>query len=124
MASTNPQNLKPQNLRSEEERKEIARKGGKASGESRRRAKQFKQYIKAALNGEIEVQGEVSTVKDAMARKVIQQALKGNLKATELILKVIEENPAEKIELQGKLNNVLRVEFCPGTGQTPVIEDS
>lgn len=122
----NEQNLKPQNMRSAEERKAVASAGGKASGESRRRAKRFKEYVRLALNSEVTnpSNGESITLKDAMAHKLVQQAVKGNLNAIKMILDVIEEKPADKIELTGKVNNVLRVQFCEGTGQSPVIEDT
>lgn len=122
----NEQNLKPQNTRTAEERKAVAIAGGKASGEARRRAKRFKEYVRLALNSEVTnpATGESISLKDAMAHKLVQQAVKGNLNAVKMVLEVIEEKPAEKLELSGKVNNVLRVQFCEGTGQSPVIEDT
>lgn len=121
----NEGNLKPQNMRSPEERKAVASAGGKASGESRRRAKKFKEYIRQALNTEVtNKKGETALMKDAMAQQLLNQAMKGSLNAMKMVLELIGEKPADKLELSGKVNNVLRVQFCEGTGQSPVIEDT
>lgn len=49
----NDDNLIPANKRSESERREIAKKGGIASGKSRRRKKELKTIIEQALNSVI-----------------------------------------------------------------------
>ena len=76
------------------ERKRIAKKASKIAAKSRTAIKTIKEYVLALLaqkNNEI-------TVKNGLARKIIQLALGGDMRAIELALKVIGEMPAEKQE--------------------------
>ncbi|GET71295.1 MULTISPECIES: hypothetical protein [Streptococcus] len=90
----NDDNLIPANKRSESERREIAKKGGIASGKSRRRKKELKTIIEQALNSvipnekaqkKLESLGFDPTFQSAIALKVVEQAMNGNLRAVELI---------------------------------------
>lgn len=93
----NDDNLIPANKRSESERREIAKKGGIASGKSRRRKKELKTIIEQALNSvipnekaqkKLESLGFDPTFQSAIALKVVEQAMNGNLRAVELISSV------------------------------------
>ena len=52
-------NLIPQNKRTKEQQKEIARKGGIASGESRRKRKTFKEQMLFMLENDPNLQNEL-----------------------------------------------------------------
>ncbi|WP_434756262.1 hypothetical protein AB0754_02885 [Streptococcus dysgalactiae subsp. equisimilis] len=93
----NDDNLIPANKRSESELREIAKKGGIASGKSRRRKKELKTIIEQALNSvipnekaqkKLESLGFDPTFQSAIALKVVEQAMNGNLRAVELISSV------------------------------------
>lgn len=90
----NEENLIPGNKRSKSELREITRKGGIASGKARRRKKELKTIIEQALNSvipnekaqkKLESLGFDPTFQSAIALKVVEQAMNGNLKAVELI---------------------------------------
>nr|WP_227868844.1 MULTISPECIES: hypothetical protein [Streptococcus] len=93
----NEENLIPGNKRSKSELREITRKGGIASGKARRRKKEFKIIIEQALNSiipnekaqkKLENLGFDPTFQSAIALKVVEQAMNGNLRAVELISSV------------------------------------
>ncbi|HFN2875605.1 TPA: hypothetical protein ACHDD6_001391 [Streptococcus pyogenes] len=90
----NEENLIPGNKRSKSELREITRKGGIASGKARRRKKELKTIIEQALNSvipnekaqkKLESLGFDPTFQSAIALKVVEQAMNGNLRAVELI---------------------------------------
>ena len=90
------ENLIPFNKRSEDEAREFGRKGGKKSGETRRRNKAFKEILNTLLSSEIDVpewtpflkaMGLDSTLGDAVNAAMIREALSGNVKAYEAIAK-------------------------------------
>lgn len=100
----NDQNLIPTTELTETERRELARKGGIASGEARRRRKQLREDLLAMLDEEVEFktkdgQSVKATVQAGVARKLIKQASEGNLKAIELMAK-----------MTGDLDNKVKVE--------------
>lgn len=105
MNMTNYKNLKPfqKGQRSRDEVVETSRKGGIRSGEVRREQKSIKAYIKLALETEVtdKKSGKKVVVKDAIGQKIVSEALKGNLKAFEMILKIIGEAPVTKLEVTG-----------------------
>lgn len=90
MPSGNLQNLIPSNKRTLEERREIAKRAGKASGESRRRKKTLREELLAILS-DGDTQNKVSLA-------LVQQALLGNVKAFETLRDTIGQKPVEKIE--------------------------
>lgn len=90
----NEQNLKPFDQRTESEQREIRKKGGIASGQARRKKKEFATIIEQALNAEIpsqdaqkklEKMGFDPTFQSAIALKVVELATKGNLRAVEVL---------------------------------------
>lgn len=78
------------------ERKEIGRKGAKASNASQASTKAFKEILIELANKAVK-NNENSTVKDAIGQKLIEKAVsKGDLKAIEMFIKYIGEEPAQK----------------------------
>ena len=87
---SNEQNLIPNSERTPSELREMARNGGLASGEARRKRKTLKEELLLMLEDE-EVQKSVTIA-------LINQAQKGNVKAYEMIRDTIEEKPVEKVQ--------------------------
>ena len=88
----NNQNLEGKGFdsRTTEEQREIARKGGKASGEARRKRKTLREELLALLS-DGDTQNRVSVA-------LIEAALDGNVKAFETLRDTIGEKPVEKVE--------------------------
>lgn len=92
----NDQNLIPTTQLTEIERRELARKGGLASGEARRRRKQLRDDLLVMLDEEVEFKDRDGNpmkkrLQESIARKVIKKANAGDLKAVELIAKLTGE---------------------------------
>lgn len=93
----NEDNLKGKGFdsRTTEERRELARMGGKASGESRRRKANFRKTLNMLLTAEVNTEmtpllkemGLESTVESAVNMAMIKEAMMGNVKAYEAIAK-------------------------------------
>ena len=92
----NNENLRPQNLRTKEEQREIARKGGIASGESRRRSRSMKTILKQMarmdvinedLKAILESMGVDPTQDVAMAFSIVNEAIRGNVRAFDAYMK-------------------------------------
>lgn len=90
------ENLIPFNKRSVDEARELGRRGGKASGEARRKKADFRKTLNALLTAEIdnpewspflEALGLDSTLESAVNAAMIKEALSGNVKAYEAIAK-------------------------------------
>ena len=106
----NEDNLIPNSARTPKEREDIARKGGIASGEARRRRKQLREDLLAMLDEEVEFktkdgQSVKATVQAGVARKLIKQASEGNLKAIELMAKLTGEFE-NRVKLEGTVEQV------------------
>lgn len=86
----NESNLIPFNERTEKEQRDIARMGGIASGEARRRKKSLKEELITLL--------ENGNTQEKISLAIIQQALDGNTKAFEVIRDTIGEKPVDKLE--------------------------
>lgn len=102
------ENLIPTNRRTKKEVREIARKGGKASGEARRRKADLKKALKTVLEADVHSDKVAEQLEDmgfdnsnlmAMVFAQMQQAQKGNVRAFEAITKVMG---VEKDELDRK----------------------
>ena len=101
----NEQNLVPQNKRTKSEQTEIAKKGGKASGKSRKNKKYIKEILEelllmdlpeCKLNEDMRKLGiseENMSIQMAMCVMLIKQAVFGNLKAYQLVRDQIQQNP-------------------------------
>jgi hypothetical protein len=89
----NLKNLKPPfNRRDPKEQKEISRRGGIRSGEVRRERKKFKEIFELLLaKKSTNDKGETATIKEIIAINTIAKAVKGDLKAVEIIRDTIGE---------------------------------
>lgn len=95
----NNENLRPfTSEQSHEEAVQNGRKGGKASGAARRNKKMLRDCLEILLEKEItDKSGNTMTGAEAMAAKVFQQALKGDLKAFEIVRDTAGQKPVEKV---------------------------
>ena len=100
-------NLTPMNKRSLEEQKELQRKGGKASGIARRKKADLKKAFETLLSldvtdskikKQLEEMGMVGNNEALLAFATFQQAVKGNQKATENIIKLT--NTKDRYDIQ------------------------
>lgn len=92
----NEQNLIPQAHKLSVEE---ASKGGKASGEARRRRKAFSEAFDMLLQKEFADQnGNVLTGVEAIAAKTFQAAMNGDLKAMQIIRDTVGEMPIQRVE--------------------------
>lgn len=92
----NNENLIPFNRRSVNEAREFGRRGGKASGEARRKKADFRRTLNLLLTTEIDSKewtpllnalGLDSTLETALNMAMIKEGLAGNVKAYEAIAK-------------------------------------
>lgn len=84
--------------RTTEEQQEIARQGGKASGEARRRKRDLRQALEILLEKEYKNgKGETITGTEAITAKLFEQAMKGNIKAFETLRDTVGQKPVEKV---------------------------
>lgn len=88
----NEQNLKPNSERTPSERKQLARKAGKASGKARREKRTMKQLLETALSLMVtNKKGETASRKEVIAIQLVNRAASGDLKAIDLLTKLIGE---------------------------------
>lgn len=105
-------NLIPFNERTEEEVKEIAARGGRKSGETRRRKRAAKEIldtmlaaqlsgdsIDSILDGAKEVLGDDNSLYSVMLAKIAQEACKGNVQAATFIRDTAGDKPTDKQEV-------------------------
>lgn len=96
------------------------RKGQPKAVESRRKKKAAKDIIETFLSMPLktgkaadidsiknfmELKGKNITVEEAMHLQIVQRALKGDLRAVEMILALMGEKPAEKVQVAAEVNN-------------------
>lgn len=93
----NKQNLKSLKERTTSEQREIARKGGIASGKSRKKRKEFKEALKTALTV---VMDNDKTVQEIGIEALMDKFMKGDPKVFELIRDTIGEKPTDKQEVK------------------------
>ena len=92
----NEQNLRPSEYKFT---KEDSAKGGRKSGETKRRRKQLKEAFDVLLSkGFTDRHGNQITGVEALAAKVFQQALDGDLAAAKMIRDTVGEAPVQRIE--------------------------
>ena len=100
-------NLTPMNKRTKDEQKKIASKGGKASGKARRKKADLKKAMETLLaldvtdkniKKQLEDMGMDGSNEALLAFATFQQAVKGNQKATENIIKLT--NTKDKYDIQ------------------------
>ena len=104
----NEYNLKP--VRSEREARELGRKGGKKSGEARRRKAALRDTMNRLLTMQVNVEGlsDViradsggdTTYEDVITMAMIQQAMMGDVKAYQAIMKVVGQTERSEEDLE------------------------
>ena len=96
------------------EQVEIARLGGFASGEAKRRRKPIREELEFLLAKQLKNnKGEDISTREAISTALIGQAIKGNVKAFIAIRDTIGEKPTEKTQTELTLTQAL-VEFVDG----------
>ena len=100
----NDENLIPTTELTESERRELARKGGIASGEARRRRKQMRDDLQAMLDSEQKFSdGKTRRVQEGIVHKLVTAAMSGDLRAIEQIAKLMGEYE-QRIKVDGTIN--------------------
>ena len=99
MPRGNPQNFISMDKRSKDEVRKISSKGGKKSGESRRKRKALREELLALLSA--------GNTQKNISLALIDQALNGNVKAFETIRDTIGEKPVEKVVMSEVDPNVI-----------------
>lgn len=100
----NEQNLIPTTELTESERRELARKGGIASGEARRKRKQMRDDLRAMLDSEQKFNdGKTRRVQEGIVHKLVTAAMSGDLRAIEQIAKLMGEYE-QRIKVNGTIN--------------------
>lgn len=95
----NEQNLKSFSERTTEEQREIARQGGKASAEARRKKRDLRLALEMLLERDwTDKSGKVISGTEAITAKLFEQAMKGNVKAFETLRDTVGQAPVQKIE--------------------------
>ena len=96
------------------EQVEIARLGGFASGEAKRKRKTIREELEFLLEKKLKNnKGEDISTREAISTALIGQAIKGNVKAFIAIRDTIGEKPTEKTQTELTLTQAL-VEFVDG----------
>jgi hypothetical protein len=93
-------NLIPMNMRGEEEQKALRIKGGKASGEARRKKKMLGELLEIALA--LPCRDADGDNWNAITVALIQKAAAGDTKAYEIIRDTIGQKPTDKLEAEMK----------------------
>ena len=127
MPRNGTKNLKPQNTRTKDEQREIARKGGKASGESRRRKRDMKKnfetlfamqtsekYIKAFKKQGYDVPDNL-TNEEALTLTMMAKSIAGDTRMASLVMDIMGEKHSDKmkereLDLKEKQANDLKSE--------------
>ena len=86
----NEKNLIPHNKRSKSEARENGRKGGIASGESRRKRKSLREQLEILL--------ENGNTQESIAVALVEKAMSGDVRAFEVLRDTIGEKPVDKVE--------------------------
>lgn len=96
----NLQNGKRTQFRSGEQAASAGRKGGIASGETRRRRKAFAEAFETLLQRDFtDHNGNKLQGVEAIAAKVFQSAMNGDLKAMQIIRDTCGEMPVQRLEV-------------------------
>lgn len=91
----NEENLRPSEYKFTDEDR---RKAVKARQENLKRRKSFADVFETFLNGEYkDKKGKMASGAEVLGMKVVERALKGDLKAFELIRDTVGEKPVDKI---------------------------
>ena len=93
---SNKATLKPRVISNGEEARELGRKGGKKSGEVRRAKKTLRQELELLLEL---VDKKGKTNQEKMSVGLLKKAMKGNVKAFEMIRDTIGQKPKDVLEI-------------------------
>lgn len=97
----NEQNLRPGEHKFTQEE---AKKGGRASGKARRDRASLKKCLEVLLESEIpDKQGNMLSGAEALSAKIFQAALKGDMRAWELLRDTAGQKPVEKVQNTAKI---------------------
>ena len=105
----NEENLIKNSERSPSELRENSRKGGIASGKARRKKAEFKKALEIVLSSKVqnqqlaemlETMGYDNTNEMAIALMTVQKAMKGDLRAVELIERTSNQVAKDKLDKQ------------------------
>lgn len=105
----NEENLIPVTQRTKSEQREIAKKAGIASGKARRKKAEFKKALEIVLSSKVqnqqlaemlETMGYDNTNEMAIALMTVQKAMKGDLRAVELIERTSNQVAKDKLDKQ------------------------
>ncbi len=106
----NDENLIPHNKRSKSEARENGKKGGKKSGETRKRQKSMKQVFNLIKNlpvqdeklkkqlEDVGITDEELKISSALAWSAIYHAIKGNSQMMRLVFEMMGEDPNLKLK--------------------------
>lgn len=98
----NEQNLQPlgNDEKSKKKARELGAKGGKASGEARRKKRDLKACMEALLEKQIVGKdGQMYSGAEAISIKQFEKALKGDAKAFELVRDTSGQSVVQKIQV-------------------------
>ena len=107
MPRNGTKNLKPNTRenRTKEEQKQIAIKGGIASGKARREKKTLRQCLEILLERTLkDKKGIEMTGAEAVSLKVFEKALKGDIRAFEVLRDTAGQKPIEKVQMKTDIN--------------------
>ena len=107
---SNEQNLIPNSERTPSELREMARNGGLASGEARRKRKTLKEELLLMLS-----EGETQ---QSVTLALIEKAMSGDTKAFEVIRDTIGEKPVDKVMIADVEPSVIAEVEAMVTGET------
>lgn len=94
----NEDNLKP--VKSKSEARQRGSNGGKKSGEARRRKKEIRECLEMLLEKEIKTRtGETMSGAEAISAKLFEKALKGDVRAFEVLRDSAGQKPIERINV-------------------------
>ena len=103
-------------MRSEREARELGRKGGKKSGEARRRKAALRDTMNRLLTMQVNVEGlsdviradsgEDTTYEDVITMAMIQQAMMGDVKAYQAIMKVVGQTERSEEDLEEQKSKI------------------
>lgn len=107
MPRNGTKNLKPNTRenRTKEEQKQIAIKGGIASGKARREKKTLRQCLEILLEKTLkDKKGIEMSGAEAVSLKVFEKALKGDIRAFEVLRDTAGQKPIEKVQMKTDIN--------------------
>lgn len=107
MPRNGTKNLKPNTRenRTKEEQKQIAIKGGIASGKARREKKTLRQCLEILLERTLkDKKGIEMSGAEAVSLKVFEKALKGDIRAFEVLRDTAGQKPVEKVQMKTDIN--------------------